>query len=26
MRETNGLDLETVDQADRDDLARAGIV
>lgn len=24
MRETNGIDLETVDQADRDDLAKAG--
>jgi MFS family permease len=26
MRETNGVDLETVDQADRDDLAKAGVV
>ena len=26
MRETNGIDLETVDQADRDDLAKAGAV
>src|SRR5829696_1289498 len=26
MRETNGIDLETIDQADRDDLAKAGVV
>ena len=26
MRETNGIDLETVDQADREDLAKAGAV
>ncbi|WNG92409.1 MFS transporter [Mycobacterium sp. ITM-2016-00318] len=26
LRETRGLDLETVDEADRDDLARAGVV
>ena len=25
MRETNGIDLESVDQADRDDLAKAGV-
>ncbi len=26
MRETNGLDLETIDEADREDLAKAGVV
>jgi MFS family permease len=26
MRETNGIDLETVDQADRDDLAKTGVL
>ena len=26
MRETKGLDLETIDEADRDDLAKAGVV
>jgi MFS family permease len=26
LRETNGLDLETVDEADREDLARTGVV
>ena len=26
MRETKGLDLETLDEADRDDLAKAGVV
>jgi hypothetical protein len=25
MRETNGIDLESVDQADRDHLAKAGV-
>ena len=25
MRETKGIDLATVDQADRDDLAKAGV-
>ncbi len=26
LRETNGLDLETLDDSDRDDLAKAGVV
>jgi MFS family permease len=26
LRETNGLDLESIDEADREDLARAGVV
>ena len=26
MRETNGIDLETVDEADREELAKAGVV
>jgi MFS family permease len=26
MRETNGIDLKTIDEADREDLAKAGVV